>query len=203
MALAGVNWRNEGTIEAAGGTVNVGGTVQSEDLGTVLNTAGTLRLQGTVENAGRTWDLGRGGNARNWQIAGGRDNGGEISSSTAAQLSVSSATMDNVTLDVDTILRRLFWEEKLLRFEPQAAVGQVEAAAFLQLPLPEDALRTQARRLAASHSKASSRPYDARVRDQEHLLLRTTYAQEVSHAMHWAERHLLPFLPAETHSVDA
>ena len=43
----------------------------------------------------------------------------------------------------------------------------------------------------------------ARVRDQEHLLLRTTYAKEVSHAMHWAERHLLPFLPAETHSVDA
>ena len=89
------------------------------------------------------------------------------------------------------------------RISPDMEAAAVEAAAFLQLPLPEDALRTQARRLAASHSKASSRPYDARVRDQEHLLLRTTYAQEVSHAMHWAERHLLPFLPAETHSVDA
>jgi molecular chaperone Hsp33 len=33
----------------------------------------------------------------------------------------SSLTRDELlTLDVDTILRRLFWEEKLLRFEPQA-----------------------------------------------------------------------------------
>jgi molecular chaperone Hsp33 len=32
----------------------------------------------------------------------------------------SSLTRDELlTLDVDTILRRLFWEEKLLRFEPQ------------------------------------------------------------------------------------
>ena len=27
-----------------------------------------------------------------------------------------------LTLDVDTILRRLFWEEKLLRFEPQTGM---------------------------------------------------------------------------------
>jgi molecular chaperone Hsp33 len=35
----------------------------------------------------------------------------------------SSLTRDELlTLDVDTILRRLFWEEKLLRFEPQAGM---------------------------------------------------------------------------------
>lgn len=35
----------------------------------------------------------------------------------------SSLTKDELlTLDVDTILRRLFWEEKLLRFEPQAGL---------------------------------------------------------------------------------
>jgi molecular chaperone Hsp33 len=35
----------------------------------------------------------------------------------------SSLTRDELlTLDVDTILRRLFWEEKLLRFEPQAGL---------------------------------------------------------------------------------
>ncbi|CAN5920482.1 Hsp33 family molecular chaperone HslO [soil metagenome] len=35
----------------------------------------------------------------------------------------SSLTRDELlTLDIDTILRRLFWEEKLLRFEPQAGL---------------------------------------------------------------------------------
>lgn len=36
----------------------------------------------------------------------------------------SSLTRDELlTLDVETILRRLFWEERLLRFEPQAGAG--------------------------------------------------------------------------------
>ena len=36
-----------------------------------------------------------------------------------AHLAASLTRQELLTLDVDTILRRLFWEEKLLRFEPQ------------------------------------------------------------------------------------
>ncbi|MNV27295.1 33 kDa chaperonin [compost metagenome] len=36
-----------------------------------------------------------------------------------AHLAASLTREELLTLDVDTILRRLFWEEKLLRFEPQ------------------------------------------------------------------------------------
>ena len=36
-----------------------------------------------------------------------------------AHLASSLTREELLTLDVDTILRRLFWEEKLLRFEPQ------------------------------------------------------------------------------------
>lgn len=39
-----------------------------------------------------------------------------------ATLAASLTRDELLTLDVDTILRRLFWEEKLLRFEPQAGM---------------------------------------------------------------------------------
>ncbi len=78
---------------------------------------------------------------------------------------------------------------------------RVRLRLWLQLPLPEGTLRAQARQLAASHSKASSRPYDVRVREREHQLLRTTYAKEVADAMRWAERYLLHALPVEAQSV--
>ncbi|MDM0013002.1 Hsp33 family molecular chaperone HslO [Variovorax sp. J22P168] len=61
----------------------------------------------------------------------------------------SSLTRDELlTLDVDTILRRLFWEEKLLRFEPQAGLlgphfactcGRERVAAMIRGLGPEEA----------------------------------------------------------------
>lgn len=94
-------------------------------------------------------------------------------------------------------VRVLDWARVGADIEEAAAA----ATAFLHLPLPDGALRAQARQLAASHSKASSRPYDVRVREREHQLLRTTYAKEVADAMRWAERYLLQALPVEAQSV--
>ncbi|WP_198147247.1 hypothetical protein [Pseudoxanthomonas mexicana] len=74
--------------------------------------------------------------------------------------------------------------------------GTVSTAAFLGLTLPEDALRMHVRVLAGSHSKATSRPYDARMRDQEHALLRSTYRNEVTQALRWAAQYVLPALQA-------
>ncbi|NCT71823.1 MAG: hypothetical protein GXC75_12850 [Xanthomonadaceae bacterium] len=111
----------------------------------------------------------------------------------AAQRDVVAALRE----EVGERVRLLDWT--IIRHDMEEAA--VATSTFLQLPLPDEALRTQTRRLAATHSKASTRPYDIRVRDQEHRLLRTTYAQEVSQALHWAERHVLPALPAQALSI--
>lgn len=82
------------------------------------------------------------------------------------------------------------------RLSAEIEDGTVSTAAFLGLTLPEDALRMHVRVLAGSHSKATSRPYDARMRDQEHALLRSTYRNEVTQALRWAAQYVLPALQA-------
>lgn len=96
-------------------------------------------------------------------------------------------------------LRVLDWTDLSADIED----ATVSTAAFLGLDLPESTLRAHVRAHAGSHSKAMTRPYDARVRQQEHVLLRDMYGDEVMQALRWAERHVLPALRTGALTVDA
>jgi len=96
-------------------------------------------------------------------------------------------------------LRVLAWSRLGADMEDET----VSTAAFLGLALPEDDLRAHVRALAGSHSKATTRPYDARVRDQEYALLRGTYGDDLARARQWAETYVLPALQADALSMDA
>lgn len=48
------DWINDGSIQAAGGTVRLGGTFTVDDLGTVDTTGGSLEVVGVLDNTGRT-----------------------------------------------------------------------------------------------------------------------------------------------------
>jgi len=55
-------WSNAGVIDVAGGTLVLAGSVQTGQLGTIVQTAGSVQLAGTLVNAGATLSLGvRGG----------------------------------------------------------------------------------------------------------------------------------------------
>jgi hypothetical protein len=55
MTLAGV-WTNQGTLKTNGGTLVLGGTFKTSDIGTINRTGGgTLKVAGTVDNVGATF----------------------------------------------------------------------------------------------------------------------------------------------------
>ena len=87
-------------VLAADDTVAAGLLIQR------LPTQGSGNLEGAVHSARNEEDIGRNEDYRR-----------------IALLAASLKRDELLGLDVDTILRRLFWEEKLLRFEPQAGAS--------------------------------------------------------------------------------
>jgi len=100
--------------------------------------------------------------------------------------------------DCGSRLRVLDWAGLRERIED----GAVEAAAFLQLDLPEAALRAHARACAGVHAKAPARRYDTATLREENDWLRAQHRAAVSDALRWAEAHVLPALSPEALRVD-
>lgn len=87
-------------------------------------------------------------------------------------------------------IRVLHWEQ--VRGDLLAAANN--AAAWLQLDLPEFALRDHVHACAGVHAKAPTRAYGVDVQQQEATWLLGEYRSEIASAVRWAERHLLPFM---------
>ena len=101
MTITGASWINNGTINIGSGSLTLGGTITTADLGTIHNTGGTLILGGTLDNSAGTLDL---ANTGSLELAGGTVHGGTILSTdpgAALFTNGNSATLDGVTLDVD------------------------------------------------------------------------------------------------------
>ncbi len=99
------NWDNETTIHQTGGTINLWDTFTVADLGTFTGTAGTVNINGTLDDPGATLNINA---ARTWQVNGGTVKGLTIQGDAAAlfQVTSSSGTLDGVTLGVNTTLRQ-------------------------------------------------------------------------------------------------
>src|SRR5262249_19349006 len=103
------DWDNDGGITQSGGTVLLGGTFTVADLGAFPGTAGTVSIFGTLDDPGATLVV----NAdRAWQVSGGTLRGAPGARLTVdgeagalLQVTSASATLDAVTLSVNTTLR--------------------------------------------------------------------------------------------------
>jgi fibronectin-binding autotransporter adhesin len=100
LTIAGSAFTNDGTFRATnGGVLAFDGTYTLDNLGTVVNDSGTLRLAGTLDNTGRTFTNGSG---RIWQLAG-RIFGGAVSAPDGGgELvipSTATATLDGVSVE--------------------------------------------------------------------------------------------------------
>ena len=94
------DWRTTGTINIAGGTLNLGGTFTSAALGMLNYTSGQVELSGTLNNSGNTLSA---STLNNWTMAGGTITGGTIGLSgdviaMAAVSNSSGVTLDGVTV---------------------------------------------------------------------------------------------------------
>jgi hypothetical protein len=101
-------WTNTGTLNVNGGTLNLGGTFTTANLGTMVHTGGTVKLSGTLDNTGSTLTLNASTGA--WQLYGGTIKGGIYESPTANQLILTTAggTFDGLTVNSDLDLTRDF-----------------------------------------------------------------------------------------------
>ena len=87
------SWSNSGTIEVAGGVLNLGGT--TTNVGTIDRTGGTVNLTGTLDNIGDTLTLPGPGA----YVLTGTINGGVIDLIAGAVLQVNNGTLDGVTVN--------------------------------------------------------------------------------------------------------
>ena len=89
LTLLGTGQSNTGTITATSGTVNLTGTIYTAALGGVVNfTGSSVYLGGTLNNSGTTLNLSSG--LGNWYMAGGIVNGGVVTSTGGATLTLTS-----------------------------------------------------------------------------------------------------------------
>ena len=61
LTLAPDTWLNSGTIDVATGTLNLNFATNTNDLGTVTRTGGTVNFGGVLDNTGMTLDIGKNG----------------------------------------------------------------------------------------------------------------------------------------------
>lgn len=87
-------------------------------------------------------------------------------------------------------IRVLHWEQ----VREDLLTAAIRAAAWLQLDLPEHALRKHVLECAGFHAKAPTRAYGVDVQQREATWLLGEYREEIAAAMRWAEKQLLPFM---------
>jgi hypothetical protein len=97
-------WHNDGIIKVADGTLNLGGQFTTADLRTVQRTpGGTIKITGLLQNDNAILPLND--STGTLVLDGGTIRGGRISATGNATLTLSSGTLDGVTLDSDFTLR--------------------------------------------------------------------------------------------------
>ena len=105
LVLAG-DWSNHNVLTSNGGTVSLGGTFTLAGLGNFTRSGGVVRLTGTLDNRGTVLALNE--TTGSWEVAGGRIDGGTVTTRDPAQLIVTSAhaTWDGVFLqDADVLVQ--------------------------------------------------------------------------------------------------
>jgi hypothetical protein len=92
-------WVNNGTVLLNASPLIVSGTVLTANFGNFSDPGGTVRVQGTLVNTGRTLSLDS--SITQWLLSGGTLRGGTVSSTAGASLFVGSngGTLDSVTLN--------------------------------------------------------------------------------------------------------
>jgi hypothetical protein len=98
----GQSLTNSGTLLATAGTLNIAGTVTTAGLGYFSANGGTVQISGTLDNTGANLNLA--GGTQTLYLAGGTLSGGTISGTGLAIAPLSYATFDGVTLDTDYAL---------------------------------------------------------------------------------------------------
>ncbi len=99
LFIGASSWQNRGTLTETGGTLNLGGSFSTDDLGTIHRSGGALTITGTLDNSGRTLDIGStlfgtGGLSALYGTIG----NGRLVSNDGTLLNSNSGTLDNVTL---------------------------------------------------------------------------------------------------------
>ncbi len=91
------SWKNTGTLNETGGTLNLGGTFTLAALGTLTRSGGTINLTGTLDNTGTTLALNT--TTGSWNLDGGTLKNGTYTASGGASLvfSTTGGTLDGVT----------------------------------------------------------------------------------------------------------
>lgn len=98
-------WHNDGTISVNSGTVNLGGTFDFSDIGTLTRSgASTINLTGTLTNTGQTLALDS--STGSWVLNGGTVNGGAITTAAPATLVADNGYLKNVTLNSAPVITR-------------------------------------------------------------------------------------------------
>ena len=92
------DWSNTGTIASTDSVVELDGMFTLSDLGTFNRTGGTVELMGTLDNVS---DLALDMTTGDWEMRGGRIEGGAVSGMDGAELifTSSSGTLNGVTFD--------------------------------------------------------------------------------------------------------
>ena len=92
---------NEGILHLAGGTVALGESISTVDLGTFTRTGGTVQIFGTLDNTGGVFEI---DNTAVWSVESGGITGGVVRSIDGTPLILRFGTLDGVTLDTDVTM---------------------------------------------------------------------------------------------------
>ncbi len=96
LSLGGA-WNNMGTLVESGGAIYLGGNFTVANVGTVNRTNGAVYISGTLTNTGTTLTLNAASGS--WALSGGTILGGTVSAGNGVSLTVSSGTLDGVTVN--------------------------------------------------------------------------------------------------------
>ncbi len=99
LGLRGTNWRNEGSIHAAGATVDLQGSFDTASLGSFDALGGTVNLSGAMNNAATTFTM-KNAIGGSWRLTGGSITGGTITQQDNAALLLTNGggTLSGVTI---------------------------------------------------------------------------------------------------------
>ena len=96
---ADTTWRNDGTIQLQNtGTLHLGGTFRTEDIGTVVDDGGQAFISGVLDNRGQTLRLGELGFANQVLLNGGAIRGGVLEGQNDFLEAVNSSFLDGLTI---------------------------------------------------------------------------------------------------------
>ncbi len=102
--FSGASWKNAGVIQMRNGTLNLGGTFSTADLGDLRRSGGIVNLTGNLRNQGTTLHLDAG--AGSWNLLGGTIAGGTVATDPGVALVPTNrgGTLSGVQLQTDLMI---------------------------------------------------------------------------------------------------